>query len=111
MADKKRMITTRSLARFMAPAAPDPETRPKPILSNKLKLRSPDIMRKNLPKAIDRSGEKKVVLSTHVHLAPEEPGPEAVPETVIIARGKPGTADKAFAGQPAKPAAKARAGK
>ena len=94
MDEKKRLITTRSLPKRMAPPAPDPGTRPKPILSNKLKLRPPDIPRERLPKAIDRSGEKKVMLTTHVHLAPKEKIAAVLDEVVTIVQMKPATKGK-----------------
>lgn len=91
----------------MAPPAPDPETRPKPILSNKLELRPPGIPPERLPKAIDRSGEKKAILTTHVHLAPKEkPAIIEVGSTVMISSGgvvpSDGTAKLVTKGKPRK---------
>ena len=107
MDDKKRLITTRSLPKRMVPPAPDPETRPQPILSNKLKLRPPDIPRERLPKAIDRGGEKKVMLTTHVHLAPKEKAAK-VEASVTIGPGNVASLGDAFVGQTVKPATKGK---
>lgn len=87
MTAEKRMITTRELKRLMTSPAPDPETKPKPILSHTLKLRGEGIDRHKLPKAIDRSGQGRL-LTTHDDLRPREeqatpaPGP-AIKQTAI----------------------------
>ena len=94
MTEKRKLLTTRSLPTRTAAPAPDPETRPKPILSNKLKLRPQDIPRERLPKAIDRSGEKKVMLTTHVHLAPKEKIAAVLDEVVTVVQMKPATKGK-----------------
>jgi hypothetical protein len=109
MTEKRKLLTTRSLPTRTAAPAPDPETRPKPILSNKLKLRPPDIPRERLPKAIDRSGEKKVMLTTHIHLAPKEKAARAEAGTpVTIGPGNVASLGDAFVGQAVKPATKGK---
>ena len=108
MAEKKRFITTRALPARMMPPAGEPKT--KPLMTSRLKLRSPDIPRERIPGAIDRSGERKTILTIHEHLAPREPGPKPAPEgAVVIAQGKVATVDGVYVGQAVKPAAKERA--
>ena len=111
MDEKKRVITTRALPRLSMAPAPDPETRPKPLMSHTLKLREPGIPRESLPKAIDRSGEKKTIITTHDHLAPGKPAPKEadVAGPIVIAQGRIATLDKVFVGQAMKPAGKGKA--
>ncbi|OGD22324.1 MAG: hypothetical protein A2Y70_03015 [Candidatus Aminicenantes bacterium RBG_13_64_14] len=119
MDDRKAIITTRSLPALTRPPAPNPETRPKPLLSHTLTLRPPGIPPEKLPKAIDRSGEKKTTVTTHDHLAPRgaRPAQKLGPATalaeakgkIVISGGGIASVEGVYVGQATKPAGKARA--